>query len=175
MPEITVHKSSNTKSLVIWAVTMVAIAVGVGGGLVVFTNRSNQSQNTPVASVSPTPESGNVPSTISPTIAPTATPKITTKPVVKKDLKVQVQNGGGVAGAGSKMKALLESKGYKVADVGNASSYTYEETEINVKESKAEIRDTLEEDVSESYTVGKIESTLPETSPYDVRVIVGKK
>src|SRR5438034_1154351 len=55
MPEITVHKSSNTKSLVIWALTMIAIAIGVGGGLVLFTNR-NTTSSPVIVETTPTPQ-----------------------------------------------------------------------------------------------------------------------
>lgn len=172
MPEITVHKSASTRGLLIWAITMVAIAIGVGGGLVIFTNRSNQAPNPPVS----TPGGENITPTSAPSAvsSPSPSPKPTSVSIIKKDIKIQVQNGGGVVGAGSKMKSFLEQKGYTVSDVGNASNYSYEDTDILVKQSKAEIRDTLEEDLSQSYTVGTVETTLPESSPYDARVIVGK-
>jgi len=173
LPEITVHKHTNTRSLILWAITMVAVAVGVGGGLVVFTNRnaSTPSTNSPVVTQPDTT------ATVSPTSMPkeTPTPTIDAKPIVKKAIKIQILNGGGVAGAGSKMKALLEKSGYTVANVANASSYTYTETEINVKASKSTVRDVIEEDIAESYVVGKVESTLPESGEYDARVIVGKE
>ena len=170
LPEITVHKNTSNRGLLIWAITMVAVAVGVGGGLVLFTNRGNKADTTPtIVSGSPT-------SAVAPTSSPIPSPSPTIKPIVRSTVKIQVLNGGGKVGAGSKMKTLLEDKGYKVLDTGNASSYTYDQTEISVKQSVSDIRDTLEQDLTAGgYTVGKIETNLPESSAYDARVIVGKQ
>jgi len=173
MPEITVHKNTTSRELLIWAITMVAIAIGVGGGLVMFTNHSNQ---VPTAVIPVSGEGNSVPGgAMTPTESPKPSPRPTIKELARKDVKIQVQNGGGVVGAGSKMKAFLEKKGYTVIEVGNAAKYTYEETEIVVKASKSQLRDMLEEDLSGSYVVGKVETTLPESSSYDARVIVGKE
>ncbi|MCX8008747.1 MAG: LytR C-terminal domain-containing protein, partial [Patescibacteria group bacterium] len=174
MPEITIHKQHSIRGFVLWMITMIAIAVGVSGGLILFTSRSENaimkfpSGNPKINTSSPIP-------TPTVQISPTALPSPTVKSVSKKNIKIQVQNGGGVVGAGSKMKSFLEKKGYTVVEVGNAATYTYEETEIIVKASKASIRDMVEEDLAEDYTIGKVETTLSESAPYDVRVIVGKK
>ncbi len=169
MPEITIHEQRRTRGFLLWAITMIAIAIGVGGGLVLFTNFS---QRTDQQSFIPVVSNKSITPTITPKPSPTPSPTVS---VNKKDIKIQVQNGAGVVGAASKMKSFLEKKGYTVVDVGNASTYSYEETEILVKSSKLAIRDMLEEDLSEGYTLGRIETTLPEAAPYDVRVIVGKK
>lgn len=163
MPEITVHHHSNTKGIILWAITMIAVALGVGGGLVLFTSRNTQT--TPVAVTTPTPTAGAQ-------IVPTATPT----PVVvdKKEITIQVLNGGGVAGAGSRMKSFLEELGYTVVEAKNADAYTYETTDIIIKSSKAEALDTIKKDIAESYEVGETEITLPESTAYDVRVIVGE-
>lgn len=172
MPEITIHTQRRTRGFLLWAITMIAIAIGVGGGLILFTNLSQRTDQQSFVPVVPNAKSTTPTITSSPKPSPTPSPTVS---VNKKDIKIQVQNGAGVVGAASKMKAFLEKKGYTVVDVGNASTYSYEETEILVKSSKSAIRDILEEDLSESYTVGRIETTLPESAPYDVRVIVGKK
>ena len=163
MPEITVHKSAGTKGIVLWGITMVAVAIGVGGGLLLFTGRNKVQQPIPTTQATPT----TMPQ---PTAIPTPTPGI-----IKGNLKVQVLNGGGVVGAGSKMKALLISKGYTVTNVSNADSYNFSDTEINVKSADASILSTLKDDISDTYSVGTLTSTLPDSSLYDVVITVGKK
>lgn len=163
MPEITVHHHSNTRGIILWAITMIAIALGVGGGLVLFTSRSAKEQ-TPIAVISPTPTQAPV--------VPTATP--TPVPVNKEEIKIQVLNGGGVAGAGGRMRSFLEELGYTVLEAKNAESYTYENTDIIIKESMADQLDIIRKDIAESYEIGETDTTLPESSAYDVRVIVGE-
>lgn len=165
MPEITVHKGSNTRGIVLWAVTMIAIAVGVGGGLILFTGKNNKIQQpipSIVAKVTPT-----VQVTPEPTIAPTPA-------ISRSELKVQVLNGGGVVGAGSKMKTLLTEKGYEVVNVGNVEGYGFDETEIVVKATQSAALQLLKTDLGDDYTIGKLETTLPTSSQYDVVVTVGK-
>lgn len=163
MPEITVHHHSNTRGIILWAITMIAIALGVGGGLILFTSRSSKEQ-TPVAVISPTPTQVQV--------VPTATP--TPVPVNKTEIKIQVLNGGGVAGAGGRMRSFLEELGYTVLEAKNAEAYTYENTDIIIKESLASQLETIQKDIAESYEIGETDTTLPESSAYDVRVIVGE-
>lgn len=164
MPEITVHKHNQTKGVMLWAITMIAIALGVGGGLVLFASRNNNATPTPIAVTSPTPQA--------PTPLPSATP--TPQAISKSDIKIQVQNGGGKAGAGSRMKSFLEKNGYTVTEVTNADSYTYTATDIVTKASKAQISDILSKDLATEYEVGETSTTLPESSAFDVRVIVGE-
>lgn len=165
MPEITVHKHTHTRGIILWALTMVAIALGVGGGLVLFTNRYNQ-PSSPAVEISPTAAAA----------VPTAVATVTPTPaaVRRGDIRIQVLNGGGKAGAASRMKAFLEGKGYRVVETGNADSYSYETTEIVVKESQVAIVDTLAGDLEESYELGESSTDLPESSSYDARVIVGE-
>jgi hypothetical protein len=168
MPEITVHKQRQTKGILLWAITMIAIALGVGGGLVLFTTRSNESAQNPapaIAQTSPTP---------SPTATIQQTPTPTMPALKRSEIRIQVLNGGGVAGAGSRMKNFLEEKGYRVVETKNADVYSYESTEIIVKSTKADALSLLSTDLKTEYEVGKTASNLPESSTYDVRVIVGK-
>lgn len=73
------------------------------------------------------------------------------------------------------MKAFLEGKGYVVKSVGNAEEYTFETTEILVKSGKEGYLELLKADLGDAYKVEKTESTLPEDSPTDARVTVGKE
>jgi len=80
----------------------------------------------------------------SPTKKPTntPTPKPTVNPVDKatgidrSKLSIQVLNGSGTAGVGKKASDYLESLGYNVVQVGNADSFNFEKTTIQIKSGK---------------------------------------
>ncbi len=163
-PEISMHsKKRSTKPVIVWA--LVTIVVALLSGLVLFT-LSKKSFSLPSVFVAPTP-------TPTPTITPTPTP--TPMAVDKESLTVQVLNGGGTPGAASKMKKLLEEKGYTVTDTGNTEEYTYDTTEIHVKPGKEGAIPLLESDLKEDYSLGESAADLPDDASYDVRVIVGKE
>jgi hypothetical protein len=90
------------------------------------------------------------------------------------DLKVQVLNGGGKAGAASKMKTFLTEKGYVVTATGNTDQYSFDKTEIDVKAGKESALQLLKSDLEKEYTLGTMAASLSSDSPFDVRVTVGK-
>jgi hypothetical protein len=159
IPEITMGKQQS-KPIIFWALGVVVIALVVGGGLVMFTRGSfslpsfSLSAPTPTATLPPSP--------------PTPTP------LDKELITIQVLNGSGTPGAAGTMQTFLEEKGYTVSDTGNAEEYLFEETEIHVKPSKEAYLAVLEDELSQSYTVGTLKATLSEDETYDVRIIVGK-
>lgn len=159
-PEIAEVKSNgSSKKLFVWAAIVVSVALLVGGGLVAVTRGSFSVPF--VAQPSPTP-----------TPTPTPTPQVT---LDRKDLTIEVLNGGGTPGAAGKMKTLLEEKGYTVTSVGNTDQYTYEQTEIRVKLGKEGYVTLLEDDLKGDYTIGSTSATLNEDASSDAQVIVGKK
>ncbi len=166
-PEITEHKSNFFKTVVTWSV-LVFLGAILLGALLVFFLRGNSTVTT-----------GNI-STPAPTqSAVNTTPEVTLSPtpaadIDKSDITVDILNGGGVKGAGAKMKALLEKEGYKIGNVGNAEEYSYEETEIVVKKDKETYLELLKKDLSADYTVGKA-TTGAFAGTADAQVIVGKK
>jgi hypothetical protein len=161
-PEITVVGKRDT-SLGVWVGAMLGIALAVGVSLIVLV-RGPQTF-TSMIPAKPTP-------TAVPTIAPTAAPVVA---VSRKDVKIKVLNGGGVVGAGSKMKTFLEDKGYTVSDVGNADAYTYETTDIKVKAGSETIGKMLSDDLKADYSLGSTSADLAESVSYDAEVIVGKE
>lgn len=163
MPEISMHRDSSTKPLIVWAVVTIVVAILTGTVLFAV---SKKSVHFPSFLVKPTP---------TPTPLPTPTPTPTPAPVDKKTLKVQVLNGGGVTGAASKMKKALEDKGYTVSGTGNTDEYTYETTEIHTKAASSGAIDMISTDLKDSYTLGTSSADLADSSSYDVQVIVGKK
>lgn len=159
-PEITVV-TKRDKSLGVWIGALVGIVLAIGLSLILLVKGPS---TLPSMFAKPTP-------------TPTSTPAPTPTPVVsvnKKDVKIAVINGGGTPGAGSKMKAFLESKGYVVASVTNASEYTHTETEIDVKAGKDALAAVLKEDLKSDYTLASSTGTVDVASSVDAQVIVGK-
>lgn len=119
------------------------------------------------------------PTTVSPTpspmstIAATATPSATLVP--KANLKIQVLNGSGQAGAASKMATFLKDLGYESIDTGNAKTYDYQATEIQVKAGEAKLYKELQDALAKDFTIAKEPGILPASSEYHVVVIVGEE
>ncbi len=99
--------------------------------------------------------------------------KVSPTPAFKKDeLKIKVLNGSGTVGKASEVKDLLKAKGYQEILTGNADSFDFTKTELQVKKSKSVATQTLENDLKDSVTSVK-ESTLAETEAADVVIIIG--
>jgi hypothetical protein len=163
MPEISMHRKRRTPSLFFWAIGVVAGCLVIGAVLLFMTGKT-----------------GSLPSVV---VVPTPTPTQTVQPTpasasgeIKRDaITIQVLNGGGKAGAATKMKQFLEDKGYTVSDTGNAESYTYTKTEVQVKAAKKAYIALLEGDLKGTYSLGTSSAALDETASVDARVIVGKE
>ncbi len=162
MPEISMHRGGSRKKSPLLFILMVIVIVALLGGGVFVAKRKSGSIATLFTAPTPTP-----------TPAPTPTP--TPQPVNRSDIKIQVLNGGGVPGAAGKMKSLLEDKGYTVADVSNADSYTYDKTEVQVKAGKEAYQKLLMDDLKDTYSLASNAATLSSDSSYDARVVVGKQ
>lgn len=129
----------------------------------------------------PTPE---ITETLTPTVSlPTSTPTPSKRPVNPIDkatgldrskLSVEVQNGGGVAGAASKGSETLKNLGYKIAGIGNADNYDYQNVVIKTKSDKSDYLPLLKKDLSASYSIGNTSSDLSASSSADAVVIIGK-
>ncbi len=156
--EVIADSRTSVKSILVWALVVIGIALLTGGILLLA---AKGMQGLPAAA-KPTP-----------TIAPQPTP--TPAAMKREDVKVQVLNGGGVSGSGSKMKVFLEEKGYTVNDVKNADAFTYGITEIHVKTGKEAYIELLKGDLADAYTVSTVDAGLSADSLYDAQVIVGKK
>ena len=136
---------------------------------------------TPVVSLTPTLK-------VTPTSAkttPTPTPKVATTPgtsstvdkasgLDRANLKIIVQNGGGVAGAATKGSDILKKLGYDVVSSGNADNFDYSKTTIQVKSTKKTYLDLLKKDLSTDYTIGAFTSDYTGTDA-DAVVIIGKE
>lgn len=159
-PEITVVGKRGT-SLGVWVGAMLGVALAIGVSLILLVRGPS---TLPFMAAKPTP-------TPMPTVEPTPSPVT----VSRADIKVSVLNGGGTPGAGSKMKAFLEGKGYIVVNVSNAKEYTYTETEVLVKSGKGDYAKLLSDDLKADYVMGTSSATVDEDAAYDAQVVVGKE
>ncbi len=162
MPEISAHTKRSSNSIMLWAIGVIVACIVVGGGLVLVTGKVH---SFPKIISMPTPTPTPVKTT------PTPTPQA----LLRSSLSVQVLNGSGKVGVASKMKSLLESKGYTVVGTGNADNYNYDKTQIVVKAARKDYITLLEDDLSGSYTLGTSAANLKDSTSYDTEVIVGKE
>ncbi len=162
MPEISVHTKSSS-SIYVWAIGVFVACAVIGGGLFFFRGKGG---SLPSVVVIPTP---------TPMPASKTTPSPTPSTLARNAITIQVLNGGGKAGAATKMKNFLESKGYTVGATGNADNYNYDKTVVLVSSSKQAYLPLLESDLQGTYTLGTSSATLDNSQSYDARVIVGKE
>lgn len=172
---------------------MLIIAVLVLGAVIFAASRflGSKGEDSQKANVTPTPTEviiltdtpSPTPAEVSPTpkSSPTATPKPTLNPVDpvtgldRSDLSVEVRNGGGVAGVAGKAADFLKNLGYKVTAIGNAETFDYEKTTIEVKSAKSSFLNLLKKDLAADYTIGSTSADLSATTSADALVIVGKE
>lgn len=158
-PNISIHKKS-ISPVILWAIAVCVIVVVIGVGIITLSKGKF-----PITFAKPTPTPTQAP-------MPTVTP---TPAVDKKTISIEVLNGSGVAGVASKMKNILEEKGYTVTGTGNAKTYDYDKTEIQTKERVASYSALIQADLTGSYVIGTTSSSLKSSLPYDVIVIIGKE
>ncbi len=103
------------------------------------------------------------------TPSPTATP---TPAFNRADLKIKVLNGSGTAGKASEMKDLLKSKGYQEILTGNADTFDFTQSELQIKESKASASAMIKNDLKANIPSFK-ESVLSDKEAADVVLIIG--
>jgi hypothetical protein len=158
--DIAINKNTATQPAIVWAIIIIVVALLTGGGMILVTKTMGEKKET---AAKPTP-----------TITQIITPSPVPVELKRGDLKIQVLNGGGKAGAGSKMKTFLTDLGYVVSAVGNTDEYTFDKTEIEVKTGKEGALELLRNDLAKDYSLGTMSAALASDSPYDARVTVGK-
>lgn len=108
----------------------------------------------------------------------TPTPVVTVEPAKAVDLtkyEIEILNGSGVTGEASSQKASLESAGFIISSIGNASNSDYTDTVIKAKaEVDKAFISKLKSALESSFTVGETEA-LADTSSVPVVVILGTK
>lgn len=87
---------------------------------------------------------------------------------------IKILNGSGIKGEAGKVQDLLESAKFEVSTTGNADSYGYTKTVIQVKSDvDKDFIAKLTETLSETYSVDTKTQSLSTTSSDSVIVIVG--
>lgn len=101
--------------------------------------------------------------------SPTATPTVT---VDKKEIRIKVLNGSGIAGKASDVKTVLTAKGYQEILTGNADEFDYTKTEIQIKKDASDSASVIKADLKDNVTAPKI-TTLEDDDTADIIIIVG--
>ncbi len=126
---------------------------------------------TPTEEISVTPEKSTAPSK-APSKTPTKAPG--TSSANKSDIKISVQNGSGETGAAKAAADVLTGADFTVVSTGNADNTDYTDVTIQIKNSQKSHLSAIEDALSKDYTVGDTSADLPESTSYDVLVIIGK-
>jgi uncharacterized protein YxeA len=99
-------------------------------------------------------------------------PTATSTPINKKDIKIEVLNGTGIAKAAAFLQEELNKLGYSNIDVGNVGDEKFTESEVTFSRTiDSQIRDEIKEKLEELYQ----EVTVKEGSldDFDIRIIAG--
>lgn len=175
-PEPINRGSGQGKKILIISAILVLVLAGVGGFFLIKGQTSEEvaPTPTPTETPSPTPTSATTPTpTKKLTPTPVASPSPTKK--VTKNITIRVLNGRGTAGTAKEAADYLTSLGYDVVGTGNAASFDFESTTIEIKKSKESLLAQLKIDLQTKYTIGTSSATLAETDSADAVVTVGKK
>ncbi len=159
--EISGESKGSRKSIILWAILIIGVALLTGAGLLVIV-RGPDSLTAMFAKPTPTPTS-----------TPSPTPTLVAPD--RSAVTIEVLNGSGVAGAAAKAKDFLMGKGYKVGKTGNAATSDFTLTEIHVKKEKEGTLPLLKDDLKDGYTIGTSAADLSADSSSDARVIIGQK
>lgn len=156
----------NKKLLIVFLIILLLSSLTLSG---IFFYRSRtklknepETTPTPVIEVSPSPE---------------ATPlSIPDTEVKLSDYSIQVLNGSGLAGEADFVEKILTAEGFDKINVGNADSYNYTDTQVELKENvPVTVFEAIDRALNDQYTVVKSEITLPDDSGYDIVVTIGEK
>lgn len=101
---------------------------------------------------------------------PTPTPTPSYK---NEQLQIKILNGSGIAGKASDVKAILKKAGYQEIITGNADSYDYKNTIIEVKKTNADAFNFLQSELKD-YSSSIKKETLEASATADVIIIVGQ-
>ena len=149
--------------LVIILVVVVAVIALVIGGIIYY-------KNTMSAPIEP---SSGTEATETPKAEPVTTVEEPEVEVDLSTLSVNILNGSGTAGEAGKADRLITDLGFASTKTGNAGSYDFTSTVVQLKEgSSSQVYDKIEEKLMGTYTVEQGDN-LSEDSEYDVVITVG--
>jgi len=150
------------------AMVIIGLILLAGGGLFFYFSQQNSSDiKSPAIDAD---DAVDLPLQVSPT--PTAVPTINPN-LDRAGVLIQVLNGSGVANLAGQVKITLENLGYKNVKIGNADSFDYQLSLIQVKEESKDYAWLLRKDLGKDYQFEPEDEILPDSSPYDLVVIIG--
>jgi len=164
------RKSKSGLKVVIIIVVVLAVLGIIAGGVFYYQAGFNKKDKT----LPNEPEQNqNQELKISPTI--TETPEPTLEEIDLSELSVNILNGSGITGEAGRVNELLTKLNFKEIETGNADSYDYTTTFVNLKQSIPNtVFDKISEALGDDYTVEK-DSVLEDSSEYDIEIIVGSQ
>jgi hypothetical protein len=173
-------QSPKRKAFIYVILFVLIIGVAIFAGNYFLSKHTAKIESTPTPTPTPTVEVTPTPTaspSASPTgkVTPTPTGKVTPTGTTSKSLEIEVLNGSGTPGEAGKAASVLKAAGYTITSTGNADTFDYPQTVIQIKKSKQQLATQLKNDLSSSYTVDPKIQTLAETSDSDAIVIVGAK
>ncbi|MCL5970668.1 MAG: LytR C-terminal domain-containing protein [Patescibacteria group bacterium] len=183
-PDVKIYDTPNNSKkafIIIFLIFIVGLLI-VAGAYWYKNNKNSALSQAP----EPTPSEISFPTdTPAPSTSPSASvspsEEITIKPTTsnktgsdKSNLNIQILNGSGTAGVAKKASDFLTGLGYTVKATGNADSFDYDKTVIEVVPGKKTFLDQLKKDLSTDYTLGTTSATLS-SSTYDAVIIIGTK
>jgi len=113
---------------------------------------------------------------IDPSLSVTPTTSVATPtPVDVSSLKIKVLNGTGTAGQASEVVDLLEAQNFSVETTGNASSYDYTQTEVQIKKSiSQDVVTLLTEALGDDFSPEISSQSLSDSSEFDIIITTGQ-
>lgn len=164
------NKSSGNKKFMGKVIIGVLLALLIGGaGVWFFLQRQSGNLTSGDNNAAVTPSETPITVTVAASPSATPTPSIVLE---RKNLKVQVLNGGGKTGEAARVKGILEGKGYVVTSTGNGDSTT--DTKLQLKPTKKEYFNLILKDLEGTYIVTAGDD-LAESSANDAVLLIGTK
>ncbi|MDH7476698.1 MAG: LytR C-terminal domain-containing protein [Microgenomates group bacterium] len=114
------------------------------------------------------------PGKVTPTPTPIPSPTAIPTPSIKREMiKLKILNGSGIAGKAGELKEILSKNNYQEILTGNAESFDYETSIIQIKKDKENIIGYLKEDLKDYLPSFKTEE-LKSDEAADAVIIIGK-
>lgn len=135
-----------------------------------FSNESSEPVIPQLEEVTPAPTASPVASDAAVITSPTPSP------VDLALYRVQVLNGSGQAGEAGVVEEILLAEGFSDIDLGNADSYDYVSTEVQLAEdTPSQVYAEIERALNSDYVLSLSADRLNSNSEYDVLIIVGSE
>lgn len=154
---------------------IIAILVATAAALYILFQRDQNDDDPNLSAVNATAQISAETSQAA-VVSPEITSSVDTSPepaFTYTDEALRVANGNGINGEASRIKKILEGKGYKIASIGNASK-NYSQSIIYFKTGQDKLAEALKEDLKEEYLF-EVEQADQIVGSYDAVIVLGSK